>query len=119
MFKHSKTPPEPRSARRPHPNPRVEARMQQVISLRRACARAERQLDQNQQEASAMRSVIAKHPTWDGHSTRRRQITQLETDTDRLTGELADLHKQIKELLDGLSDDELLWLESDQDHKGQ
>lgn len=105
--------PRPLPERRPHPDPRVEARLQQVISLRRACARNEQLLDQYRDDTGRINRYLRDHPHYDGAPHRHDQITRLQAETARLNAETADLHERIGKVLEQLSDDELLWLEAD------
>lgn len=110
MLKRRKLAPAPE--RRPHPDPRVEARLQQVISLRRACARNEELLDQYQQDTGRINRTLSAHPNWDGTEERREELARLQAETARLNAETAELHERIGKLLEQFNDDELLWLEA-------
>jgi hypothetical protein len=102
--------PEPPS-RDPHPNPRVEVQLQQIISLRRAAARNEGLLDAYRTGITRVNGVIGANSGSDFNEDRRRDIDEMNTEITRLTGETAELHGQIAELCAKLADDDLLWLD--------
>jgi hypothetical protein len=61
----------PALERTPHPDPATEIQLQQIIPLRRAAARNEQLPDKYTARVQEMNATISRHPTWDGHRTRR------------------------------------------------
>ena len=103
--------PRPSPPREPHPDPRVEVQLQQVLSLRRAAGRNEQVLDGHHARHASVTDTAARHPTWDGHLRRLAEIGRINAEIARLNAETAELHAQVQELCAKVSDDDLLWLE--------
>jgi uncharacterized coiled-coil DUF342 family protein len=98
------------AARRPHPDPRVEAELQRILSLRKAITRKEDLAGRNHQQITALRQTVAKHPTWDGTRQRHEQIDALLNETDDLDGEITELHDEIAKRITALSDTDVAYL---------
>lgn len=96
--------------RRPHPDPRVEAQLQRVLSLQQVVARGNTLLDQYHADVAGLQARIGKRPASDGASGWRRQVRHLNSEIARLNEEVRDTHDQVDALMQQLSDDELLWL---------
>ena len=103
--------PRPSPAREPHPDPRVEVQLQQILSLRRSADRNERLLDGHHDNHARLAATVAKHPTWDGHRQRLAEIDRLNGEIARLNLETAELHAQAQELCAKVGGDDLMWLE--------
>ena len=102
--------PEP-PPRDPHPNPRVEVQLQQIISMRRAAGRNEDMLDDYRRRITGLNDHIAKHVGSDYLDRRRNEVERSNTEIKRLNRETAEIHDQIRELCAKLADDDLLWLD--------
>jgi chromosome segregation ATPase len=101
----------PAPERTPHPDPATEIQLQQIVSLRRAAARNEQLLDEYTAQVRELNATISKHPTWSGHSTRWKQITNLNAHIERLNAENPELHDRIAELSAKISDTDLAYLD--------
>jgi hypothetical protein len=110
LFRRRPPPPAP-PARQPASDPRVEAQLQQVISLRRAAGRNETALDQCAGGIAELTDTMVRHPTSAGHMERRYEVERLQREIGRLNRETAEYHAQIQEIIAKLSDDDLIWLE--------
>lgn len=97
-------------ARRPHPDARVEAELQRIISLRTAIARKEDLAARNHEQITALRQMVAKHPTWDGLKERKTQIAALLAETDGLDRDVTGLHDEIAKRIAALSDTDVAYL---------
>ena len=103
--------PEPPPQRRPHPDARIETELQRILSLRKAIARKEALLDGDQAQLATLRATVAKHPTWDGHYLRQRQIETLLAEIAPLEAEVAKLHDEIAERVGRIDDADLTYLD--------
>jgi hypothetical protein len=95
----------------PHPDPRIEAELQRITSLRKVIARREDLLDADHRQITDLRDTVSRHPTWDGTLGRRQQITGLLDETHALEAEIVKLHDEIAERIARLSDTDVAWLE--------
>ena len=107
LFRRAAPAPPPR---RPHPDPRVEAELQRIISLRKAIARKEDLAARNHDQIAALRETVAKHPTWSGHLDRQEQIVTLLEETGDLDAEVTGLHDEIAKRITALSDTDIAYL---------
>jgi uncharacterized coiled-coil DUF342 family protein len=96
--------------RRPHPDPRSEARIQRVLSLQRAAARKETGLDDLGEAVHQLREVARVDAGDRRGDSCLKQITQIAKEQDELQAEIAKLHDEIAERLAALSDEELLYV---------
>lgn len=97
--------------RQPHPDARIEAELQRVISLRRAVARKETLLDKDHRDIGVMRRKLrhdgasGSAPMWAAHAE------ELQSEAAGLEAEIAKLHDEIAERISRLDDSDLAWLE--------
>ena len=103
----------PAAARKSHPDARVEVELQRIISLRKVIARKEDLLARDHEQIDALRHTTTRHPTWDGHGDRKRQIQALLDETQVLDAEVAKLHDDIAARVSILADTDLAYLEAD------
>ena len=96
--------------REPHPDPRVEVQLQQVLSLLRAAQGNEGMLDRIRANHALVSEMVARHPTWDGHVKRLAEIQRLNAEIARLNEETAALHAKVQELCSAISDNDLTFL---------
>jgi predicted nucleic acid-binding Zn-ribbon protein len=96
--------------RQPHPDARVEAEFQRILSLRKAVARKEEQLSQNQANIAHIRNMTTRHPGYDGHALRLRQIEALQREIPGLEAEVVRLHDEIAERIAAITDTDLAYL---------
>jgi chromosome segregation ATPase len=105
MFRRKAAPP-----RLPHPDPRVEAELQRIISLRRALDRREAQLDADTDSVRILRRRLRRDadagevPQW------QQQIADLREEIERLEAEVAGLHDQVEKRIGTLDDTDLTYL---------
>jgi len=100
-------------ARRPHPDARIEAELQRIISLRSSIAR--------QQEAAAHAAAEAVRADRQAgrveqhgalHSDRYAQRAQeLRAIAAQAEAEITSIHEEIAKRIAALGDDDLLWLD--------
>lgn len=105
--------PAPPRERRPHPNPRTEIQLQQILSLRRAAERNEELLDRLHGNLAEVSDKVSRHPTWDGHGRRLDEIDRLNGEIARLGAENKVLHERIAELSAPVDDTDLAFLEAE------
>ena len=100
-------------ARRPHPDPRVEAELQRIISLRKAIARKEADLGQIQAMVAKLRDSARQNPNTDttcGEGGRLDQIRDYQRETEDLEAGVAGLHDEIAKRITALSDTDIAYL---------
>lgn len=99
--------------RRPHPDPRVEAELQRIISLRKAIARKEADLDQIQVMVAKLRHDAKNAPNLGstyGKGGRLEQIRDYQQETEDLEAEVTGLHDEIAKRITALSDTDVAYL---------
>jgi hypothetical protein len=101
----------PPPQRQGHPNRRIEAEFQRIVSLRRAIARAEAELDAAQTEIPRLRRR-ARREGWSdvGRIGAQEQADALEARVPELDAKIRDLHDPIAKAVEPFSDDDLLFL---------
>ena len=98
-----------RAVRRPHPDPRVEAALQRIISLRAAVGRAEDRIANLHEEEERLRHDIRFDP---GHAKAyTQQIEDCVSQAAAAEAAIPGLHDQIAKAIGELTDDDLLWLD--------
>src|ERR1035441_375282 len=102
MFRRRPPAPPPR---RPHPNPRIEAEFQRIISLRRAVKRLEAELDTAHHEIPRLRRKRGV-----GAIPAREQAQALQGRLPELDAESRGLHEEIAKAIASFDDDDLLFL---------
>jgi hypothetical protein len=100
-------------ARKPHPDPRIEAELQRIISLRKTVARKEELLAGDHLQITRMRERLSRRPTWDAATPVRQQIDGLLAETQTLEREVTQLHDDIAGRIAKLDDTDLAWLEDE------
>ena len=98
------------SPRRPHPDARIEAELQRILSLQKAILRKDELLAADHQQIADLRHTVTRHPTWDGDLSRRERIAELLAEADDLEAEVAKLHDDIAARISALSDTDLAYL---------
>lgn len=110
MFRRHKTPAVPAAAQRQgHPDARIEAEFQRIVSLRRDVARKEAELDAAPAEIDDLRRTAVYY----GGATAKTCTTQadaLEARLPVLATEIQELHDQIAKAIEPFADDDLLFL---------
>ena len=97
------------AVRRRHPDPRVEAALQRIISLRAAVGRAEDRIANLHEEEERLRHDIRFDP---GHAeTYTQQIEDCVSQAAAAEAAMPGLHDQIAKAIGELTDDDLLWLD--------
>lgn len=94
-------------AREPHPDPRIEARLQRILSLRKIIAGKEALVERDRAQITSLRATIAKHPSWDGLRQRKTQVTELLREIIEVEADILKLHDDIEERLGEISDMDL------------
>ena len=94
-------------AREPHPDPRIEAQLQRILSIRTMSAGKEALIVRDRAEVAALRATIAKHPTWDGLTRRQDQVVVLLKEVAGVEAEILKLHDEIEARLSQISDVDL------------
>jgi hypothetical protein len=104
-------------ARRPHPDPRIEAELQRIISLRSSIARQEDAAAHATAEAvraDRQAGRVEQHgPHHSDHYAQRAQ--KLRAIAAQAEAEITSIHDEIAKRIAALSDDDLLWLDT-RDH---
>jgi Mg2+ and Co2+ transporter CorA len=90
-------------ARNPHPDARIEAELQRIISLRKAVTRKEELLASDHEQIAGMRERVSRRPTWDA----AQPVTQT------LELQITQLHDDIAARIAKLDDADLAWLEEE------
>ena len=103
--------------RRPHPDARIEAELQRIISLRSSIARQEEAAAHAAAEAErADREAgrVEKHGTQhaDGYAQRAQEFRAIAAQAE---AEITAMHDKIANRIAALNDDDLLWLDA-RDH---
>ena len=94
-------------AREPHPDPRIEAQLQRILSERRMIAGKEELIERDRAEIAMLRAVITKHPNWDGLKRRQDQVAVLLAEIHATEAEILRLHDEIEARIDKISDPDL------------
>lgn len=103
-------PPPPPPQRKPHPDSRVEAELQRVLSLQRAIERTERRIEDIRGQRLSLEELAERR--YSGGSTviannLTRQSATLREERDALEAQLPLLHDEIAKRLAELGDDAL------------
>lgn len=93
--------------REPHPDPRIEAKLQRILSLRKMVADKEALVGQDHQQVTSLRAKIEAHPNWDRASYQREQIERLLDEIGEMEAEIRNLHDEIETRLAGIDDMDL------------
>jgi cell division protein FtsB len=110
MFRRRKPPALPAPPQRQgHPNARIEAEFQRIVSLRRDIARKEAELDAAPAEIDDLRRT-AVHYGGATAKTCTAQANALEARLPVLATEIQELHDQIAKAIEPFDDDDLLFL---------
>lgn len=97
-------------ARQGHPNARIEAEFQRIVSLRRDVARKEAELDTAQREIPRLRKKGGHDAATRTAMVAREQADALEARLPVLATEIQELHDQIAKAIEPFADDDLLFL---------
>jgi Mg2+ and Co2+ transporter CorA len=100
-------------ARNPHPDARIEAELQRIISLRKAVTRKEELLASDHEQIAGMRERVSRRPTWDAAQPVKQQIADLLAETQTLELQITQLHDDIAARIAKLDDADLAWLEEE------
>lgn len=102
-----------RPLRQPHPDPRMESRLQRIIALRESAARKEGLSRQYAEEIGRLSSEY-RHLAGDGWGSRagdmEKRLKALQSDTRQLEDEIGRVHDEIAERTAELSDTDLAYL---------
>lgn len=96
--------------RKPHPDPLTEITLQRIISLQRAAGRNEDVLDEMTASLARLTRRVGKHPTWEGHARRLKEIERLKGEIATLTAETRVLHDDAAELAAKLDENDAAYL---------
>jgi hypothetical protein len=112
MFRRRKPPALPAPPQRQgHPNPRIEAEFQRIVSLRRDVARKEAELDAAQLEIPRLRKTAGQpNRSFSRADAAWKQADALEARLPVLATEIQELHDQITKAIEPFADDDLLFL---------
>lgn len=99
--------------RRPHPDPRTEAALQQVLALRRAAERAEERAAQLWEEERDQRDSACKSPEEDFIALCMEQARDAKAAAQEAEERVQVLHDEIGKRIALLPDDALLWLDGE------
>jgi hypothetical protein len=97
--------------REPHPDPRIEAELQRVISLRKAVARKEAQLDANDRNLRRVRATMRANSGSENNGRRADEADAIRQDSAGLEAEIMALHDEIAARIGKMDDADLAWLE--------
>lgn len=101
-------------ARSPHPDARIEAELQSILSLRSVIARKEALLSTNAQQITTLRANLIRHPTWDHAVEWRKNAAFLQRETAQVEAEVRAQHDEIRALMDKIDDTDLAYLDKHQ-----
>jgi chromosome segregation ATPase len=113
----------PPPSRRPHPDARIEAELQRILSLRATAARKESQVGQYQNEIAKLhdqlRAISHKNMTgnlYGGGLTANtqpveRRVAGLQGEIRKLETEVSQVHDEIGKRVEQLSDTDLAYLD--------
>ena len=93
--------------REPHPDPRIEAQLQRILSIRTMITGKEALVARDRDEIARMRATMAKHPNREGHHRRREQIEALQAEIADAEAEVLKLHDDIEARLGEIADADL------------
>jgi hypothetical protein len=93
--------------RDPHPDPRIEAQLQRILSIRRMIAGKHELIDQDREQIASLRAKVEKHPQFDRAKYQREQIGALLGEVGKTEAEILKLHDEIGARLDEISDADL------------
>jgi DNA repair exonuclease SbcCD ATPase subunit len=96
--------------RRPHPDPRIEAEFQRIISLLRAAERLETELDTAHREISRLRRKGGRDAGSTGAKVAREQAEALQDRLPHLDAQIRGLHEEISKPIEPFDDEDLLFL---------
>jgi predicted nucleic acid-binding Zn-ribbon protein len=96
--------------RRPHPDARVEAELQRIVTLRRAVSRQERLIEQNLQQIDALRDKARNNAAYIAGENAERMAKALVKENSGLETEISNLHDRIDERIAKLTDTDLAYL---------
>lgn len=101
-------------ARRPHPDPRIEAELLRIISLRSSIARQEEAAAHATAEAvraDRQAGRVEKHGAQysDRYAQRAQELWAIAA---RAEAEITSIHDEIAKRIAALTDDDLLWLDA-------
>jgi hypothetical protein len=105
------TPPPPAPERTPHPDSRVEAELQRVLSMQRAAERIERRLDDIRGRRSELEDSASRRANSGSSSIAKRlmeQSAELRKERDDLEAQLPAMHDEISRRLAALGEDALM-----------
>lgn len=94
-------------AREPHPDARIEAQLQRILSIRAMIADKEALAAQTRTQIQDLQEKLARHPQWSRARYQQDQIERLLEATDALEAEILELHDQIEARLGEISDVDL------------
>ena len=94
-------------AREPHPDPRIEAELQRILSLRLMISGKEALIVRDHEQVASLRARLARHPHWNAASYQREQVDRLLEEIGGIEAEILTLHDEIKARLDLISDVDL------------
>ena len=100
------------SPRQPHPDARVEAELQRILSLRAVIARKEALLASDHVQVTDLRRKVFLHPNWDDAPAWRTMIAALQEEAEQVEAEVAKLHDEIATRIGKIDDSDLAWLDN-------
>jgi adenosyl cobinamide kinase/adenosyl cobinamide phosphate guanylyltransferase len=89
--------------RQPHPDPRTEAELQRIISLRLSVARKEGLIERDLLEIDKLRTTYRQKANWSSSERWRQQADELSAEVQRLEAEVVAAHEEIGKRIDELS----------------
>jgi hypothetical protein len=115
MWRRHREPP----SRRPHPDPAVETELQRIISLQRAAARKEDEMDQLQGNINMLNTAMRRDPgAFDSNNDRRKQLSLHKSRISELEADVFRIHDEIASRLRPISEDDRAYLYDSTEQRG-
>jgi hypothetical protein len=112
-MRRNKTPKQITLTRRQHHDPHTEAKLQAILSLRRAAERNTIELDEHYKQLRKVSNRIARHPNWTAAKYQRREIERINSEIMQINNNNITIHSKIISITETLENDDLLWLKDD------
>jgi hypothetical protein len=97
----------PVATRKPHPDPRVEAQLQYILSLYAAVSRTSQRIADITKAQKKLDGILRRNAGSSDTYTRQNQANELRDERARLEQSVRELHEQITTRLAALGDDDL------------
>lgn len=93
--------------RRPHPDPRIEAQLQRILSMQAMIARQHELITRDHEQITSLRAKVEKRPHWTRAPDQRKQVERLLAEIRQVEAEILKLHDKIEARMNEISDADL------------